>query len=591
MFFEEEYYDVIVIGAGGAGLVSALNLSKSNLKTAVLSKVFPTRSHTVSAKGGINAPLGNVTKDNPEWLMYDTIKGGDWLSDHDSVEILCNRAKSAIINLEHLGVPFTRDKNGKIYQRVYGGQTTNFGKGELAHRACSAADRTGHAILQNLYQSALQKGVNFYNEIFVLDLIIINQKIKGVIAWDFNQARLVFFKSNFIVIATGGFGQLYHTNTSSSICTGDGNAMALRAGVMLQDMEFIQFHPTGIYNLGILITEAARSEGGYLINNLGKRFMTDYAPKYKELASRDIISRAMINEVSHGRGVGENKDHIYLDISHLGKTKLLQFLPAIYETCKTFLGIDITKDPIPVSPSVHYTMGGIPTNKYGEVSYQKVKISGLYAIGETASASIHGANRLGCNSLLELVVYGEIVSERIANQYKKENDTIDDSSEIDLLINQKLESFYSNFSEHNDNTKDIDRYRKELVLIMEKNIGVIRSEESLIKAKLELEKISLEINKLTIKNKTLHENPILIELLELKNLILQAKVVTEMSLWRTESRGSHFRSDFKERNDSKFLKHSLCGIDPSGKLYNSYNPIRKLDSYLSKKFHPQKRTY
>lgn len=592
---DQQIYDVIVIGSGGAGLVSAVNLAKSGLKVIVLSKVFPTRSHTVAAKGGVNAPLGNVTQDNPEWFMYDTIKGGDWLSDQDSVEILCNRAKSAIVNLENSGVPFSRDHNGKIYQRAYGGQTTDFGNGELAYRACSVADRTGHAILHNLYQSSLRNNVVINSEIFVLDLIVDGGQIRGVLAWDFGEAKLIYVKSNYVVMATGGFGQLYNTNTSSSICTGDGNALALRAGIMLQDMEFIQFHPTGLYNLGILITEAARAEGGYLLNGLGERFMKNYAPKYLELASRDIISRAIINEISLGRGSGKNKDQVEIDIRHLGKDKILKFLPSVYDTCKVFLGIDVTKHTIPVCPSVHYTMGGIPTNKYGEVTYadngNQVKINGLYAIGETASSSVHGANRLGCNSLLELIVFGEISAESIKDNISKMKTNDDNSSNITKLVNQKASAFYSLFSESSDNTDSIDEYRKELGVVMEKYVGVVRSEDSLLSAKKEVSRILDVVNNLKIKNNSLYENPQLMSLLELRNLVLQAVIVVEMSLWRRESRGAHYRSDYRDRDDNQFLKHSLCGFDKSGKIKKSENKVRQLSGKLSKKLAPNNRVY
>ena len=626
-------YDAIVIGAGGAGLISALNLAQENLHVACLSKVQPTKSHTIAAQGGINAPLGTVTKDHPDWLIYDTIKGGDYLSDHDSVRQLCYNANDAILDLEKIGVNFSKNKDGTIYQRKYGGQTTNFGQ-DTAYRACNVADRTGAEILNKLYEACLKHKVNFFSQIFILNLLIDKKQIKGVLGWDFSTGELIFFKSNFIIIATGGFSQIYKTNTSSAICTGDGNALALKAGIALQDMEFIQFHPTGLYDCGLLITEAARAEGGYLTSNKkvspkktthnpyviptselfkndpAYRFMKDYAPQHQDLASRDIISRAIFNEIEQGRGYGKNKDYIYLHLEDLKEDDIHKQLPTVTETAKTFANIDVTKEPIPVAPSVHYTMGGIATNQYAQIGYYEnnkennfIYYKGLYAVGETASSSIHGANRLGCNSLLELIVFGKIAAQDIIKQYNQEknnNKNISLASHQQAELDKYVSNFYKNFSDNNaiqENATEqkitdiISAHKEKLKEIMSKNVGVIKNAEKLQQAEQKLTILAQEINNIKINNHGLKDNFNLISLLELQNMLLQAIAATKTSLWRKESRGAHFRSDYQQRDDKNFMQHSLYKIDHNGKAIIFSQKIRNFLAKKDSRFSPKKRSY
>ncbi len=579
------YYDILVLGAGGAGLMAAVHASRSGLKTACISKVSPTRSHTVAAKGGINAALGNVTKDDWRWHMYDTVRGGDWLGDQDAIEYMCQNASSVILELEKMGVPFSRGENGKIYQRIYGGQSSDFGKGKAPHRACAVADKTGHAILHTLYQQAIKNKTSFFINHFAIDLIMDTDECRGVVTWDIENGEICIFRSHKLIIATGGYGQAYETSTSSSICTGDGGAMVLRAGLPLQDMEFIQFHPTGLYGSGFLITEAARSEGAFLINSDGERFMERYAPAYKDLAPRDVIARAMSQEIIEGRGTGANRDHLLLCLQHLDKETILKKLPAVYESSLTFAKVDPTIEAIPVLPSVHYTMGGIPTNKYCEVmSDDKKIIPGLLAIGEAACLSIHGANRLGCNSLLDLVVFGKLAVEHACKDFQPHKEL---RNEAEPAI-EKINKLLSKKGGHKNHI-----LKTELQKTMASYCGVFKNEELLTTGVKNLKQIFDQIIEGTnVSEKSLMWNNSLLEALELENIALQALATMELSLNRNESRGSHFREDYPERNDRKWQKHSLIFIDDKGKSKISYRKVRNdtVDKSLPE-FLPEKRKY
>jgi succinate dehydrogenase / fumarate reductase flavoprotein subunit len=548
-------YDVVVLGAGGSGLRAAVGLSEAGLKTACISKVFPTRSHTSAAQGGISAALGNMGEDDWRWHMYDTVKGSDWLGDQDAIEYLCKEAPRAVVELERYGVPFSRTQDGKIYQRPFGGMTKNYGNG-IVQRTCAAADRTGHAILHTLYGQALKHNTEFFIEYFALDLIMKNGECKGVIAWNLTDGTIHRFRSHITIIATGGYGKAYFSATSAHTCTGDGNAMVLRAGLPLQDMEFVQFHPTGIYGVGCLITEGVRGEGGFLVNSKGERFMERYAPNAKDLASRDVVSRSMAIEINEGRGVGKEKDHIHLHLDHLDPKVIEDRLPGISEAAKTFSNVDVTKEPIPVVPTVHYNMGGIPTNYKAEVltlnGSEKI-VPGLMAIGEAACVSVHGANRLGSNSLIDLVVFGRAAAKRAAELIKPGMPHEEVSqSETDKCLDRfdKLRN-----SNGGTNTSEL---RLKMQKIMQSKCAVFRTEKTLKEGVDEIRKPLEGMQDLSVKDKSLVFNTDLVETLEFENLISQALTTMDSAYSRKESRGAHAREDYTKRDDVNFMKHTLA---------------------------------
>ena len=551
-------YDVVVLGAGGSGLRAAVGLSEAGLKTACISKVFPTRSHTSAAQGGISAALGNMGEDDWRWHMYDTVKGSDWLGDQDAIEYLCKEAPRAVIELERYGVPFSRTEDGKIYQRPFGGMTKDYGNGTV-QRTCAAADRTGHAILHTLYGQALKHNAEFFIEYFALDLIMKNGECKGIIAWNLTDGTIHRFRSHITIIATGGYGKVYQTATSAHTCTGDGNAMVLRAGLPLQDMEFVQFHPTGIYGVGTLITEGVRGEGGFLVNSEGERFMERYAPNAKDLASRDVVSRSMEIEINEGRGAGKNKDHIYLHLDHLDKKVIDERLPGIAEAAKTFANIDVNKQPIPVVPTVHYNMGGIPTNYKAEVltlnGSEKI-VPGLMAIGEAACVSVHGANRLGSNSLIDLVVFGRAAAKRAAELIKPgmPHEEVSES-ETDKCLDR-----FDKIRNANGGTKTAD-LRASMQKTMQTKCAVFRTGKTLKEGVNEIRKPLDGMSDLSVGDKSLIFNTDLVETLELDNLISQALTTMDSAFNRKESRGAHAREDFTKRDDKNFMKHTLAWQD------------------------------
>ena len=581
-------YDVVVLGAGGSGLRAAVGLSESGLKTACISKVFPTRSHTSAAQGGISAALGNMGEDDWRWHMYDTVKGSDWLGDQDAIEYLCKEAPRAVVELERYGVPFSRTDDGKIYQRPFGGMTKNYGNG-TAQRTCAAADRTGHAILHTLYGQALKQQTEFFIEYFALDLIMKNGECKGVIAWNLTDGTIHRFRSHITIIATGGYGKVYYSATSAHTCTGDGNAMVLRAGLPLQDMEFVQFHPTGIYGVGCLITEGVRGEGGFLVNGKGERFMERYAPNAKDLASRDVVSRSMEVEINEGRGAGKNKDHINLHLDHIDKKVIDERLPGISEAAKTFANVDVSKEPIPVVPTVHYNMGGIPTNYKAEVltvNGSEKTVPGLMAIGEAACVSVHGANRLGSNSLIDLVVFGRAAAKRAAELVKPGTP----HEEIPESETQKcLDRFDKLRNAEGDNSTA--ELRLSMQKTMQSKCAVFRTEKNLKEGVDEIKKTYDGMDTISVKDRSLVFNTDLVETLEFDNLIRQAVTTVESAYHRKESRGAHARDDYPNRDDEKFMQHTLAWCDGKNTKI-SYREVHK--STLTNEvqyFPPQERVY
>jgi succinate dehydrogenase / fumarate reductase flavoprotein subunit len=564
-------YDVVVVGAGGAGLRATFGLAEAGLTTACLTKVFPTRSHTVAAQGGISAALGNMGADDWRWHMYDTVKGSDWLGDQDAIEFMCKEAPAAVIELEHYGVPFSRTEDGRIYQRPFGGMTTHFGKG-IAQRTCAAADRTGHAMLHTLYQQSLKHEANFFIEYFALDLIMENGECRGVIALDMSDGTLHRFRAHMVIVATGGYGRAWFTCTSAHTCTGDGGGMALRAGLPLQDMEFVQFHPTGIYGAGCLITEGSRGEGGYLTNAAGDRFMERYAPNAKDLASRDVVSRAMTVEIREGRGVGALKDHIDLHLEHLGPAVIKERLPGIAETARIFAGVDVNKEPIPVLPTVHYNMGGIPCNVQGEaitrVNGSEAVVPGLMAVGEAACVSVHGANRLGSNSLLDLVVFGREAARHCARTVNKDTAHRPFQADAGEASVARLDRF--RHAKGSRRTADI---RLDMQRVMQADATVFRTGESLADGKRKLAAVFASFADVQVTDRSLVWNTDLIETLELDNLLGQAVATMHSAENRQESRGAQAREDFPNRDDQNWMKHTLCWVAPSGATRFDYRPV------------------
>ncbi len=564
-------YDVVVVGAGGAGLRATFGLAEAGLSTACLTKVFPTRSHTVAAQGGISAALGNMGADDWRWHMYDTVKGSDWLGDQDAIEFMCKEAPAAVIELEHYGVPFSRTESGKIYQRPFGGMTTHFGKG-IAQRTCAAADRTGHAMLHTLYQQALKHEASFFIEYFALDLLMQDGVCRGVLALDMANGTLHRFRAQKVILATGGYGRAWFSCTSAHTCTGDGGGMVLRAGLPLQDMEFVQFHPTGIYGAGCLITEGSRGEGGYLTNAAGERFMERYAPNAKDLASRDVVSRSMTVEIREGRGVGRHKDHIHLHLEHLGADVIKERLPGIAETARIFANVDVTREPIPVLPTVHYNMGGIPCNVHGEAVTRsngaEQIVPGLMAVGEAACVSVHGANRLGSNSLLDLVVFGREAARHCAATVvagAPQPKLRADAAEPALARLDRLR--------HARGTRRTSEIRLDMQRIMQSDAAVFRTGATLEEGKRRLAQVFDSFADVQVSDRSLVWNTDLIETLELDNLLGQAVATMHSAENRKESRGAHAREDFPNRDDEQWMKHTLCWVDERGASRFDYRGV------------------